>query len=392
MPKYAKMLAGGMEKRGHEVEIWRPKAFFYKLPLPYKKWLGYLDQFVVFPLKVRRKLKDLPAKTLFVFSDHALGPWIPMVAKRPHVIHCHDFLAQRSGLGDFPENTLQLPGRIYQRWIRRGYKQGKNFISISEKTRVDLHRFLKFSPELSEVVYNGLNQDFKPGDQERAKEKLEQHWGINLKEGFILHVGGNQFYKNRTGVITIYKYWREKNHKKLPLIMLGARPSEKLVSLKKDSGYSSDIHFLTKASDEEVKLAYQAASVLLFPSLEEGFGWPIAEAMASGCPVITTQKAPMTEVGRNCCFYISRMPQNKLQNDSWAHESAFVLEKVIRLPKNERKKIIASGIKNARRFDTELSIEKIESIYKRVLKNWAHEYSASDSFYGSHSGRTLPGN
>ena len=61
--------------------------------------------------------------------------------------------------------------------------------------------------------------------------------------------------------------------------------------------------------DDLVKMAYVGASLFLFPSLAEGFGWPIAEAMASGCPVITTNKRPMTEVTKGTGRLIEKMPK-----------------------------------------------------------------------------------
>jgi hypothetical protein len=142
-PRYTQMLANGMRERGHDVDVWQPVPLFYNLRVPkkIKKWLGYLDQYLIFPFKIRKRIKVLPSETIFVFTDHALGPWVPLVKNRPHIIHCHDFLAQRSALGEFPQNPTALSGRLYQAFIRRGYRKGNNFISISYKNKDDLHRF-----------------------------------------------------------------------------------------------------------------------------------------------------------------------------------------------------------------------------------------------------------
>jgi len=192
MPRYANMLADGMKQRGHEVSIWQPSPLFFNQHFPgtLKKWLGYVDQYIVFPLKTRRRIKRIPQETLFVFADQALGPWVPMVKNRPHLIHCHDFLAQRSALGEFPQNPVSVTGRLYQSFIRRGYRKGKNFISVSYKTRSDLHKFLNTVPSLSEVVYNGLNPRFYKTDPHNARELLSQKLKIDLSGGYILHVWG----------------------------------------------------------------------------------------------------------------------------------------------------------------------------------------------------------
>ena len=370
MPKYAQMIADGMKARNHSVEIWAPKKYFYRLPFPSfsKKWLGYMDQFIVFPVKVMRKLKKYPSQTLFVLADQALGPWMALISKRPHVIHCHDFLAQRSALGKIPENKVGVTGKIYQKLIRNGYRKGENFISISKKTQSDLHRFLKKEPQLSEVVYNGLNQDFKPASVVQSRQLLGNEFELNLNSGYILHIGGNQFYKNRNGVVKIYDAWREITKQKLPLVMIGQKPSNELVDLKNNSAFSSEIHLISNVTDDILQVAYQGASVLLYPSLEEGFGWPIAEAMASGCPVITTARAPMNEVAKESCYYIPRMPGNNQDSAKWVKSSAGVLNQLIDLPEEERQKLIESGLKNAERFDTQKALEHIEGVYNKILK------------------------
>lgn len=369
MPKYANLLFQGMKHRGHTVQIFSAEAVFFNLPFPVnsKKWLGYIDQYIIFPLKLMIKTRKMPKETLFVFSDQALGPWVPFVAKRPHIIHCHDFLAQRSALGEMAENKVGITGKIYQAFIRNGYRKGKNFISISLKTQNDLHCFLKNVPRISEVVYNGFNQDFQTGCLKDARQQLENEFKLNLKRGFILHVGGNQFYKNRKGVIAIYCAWRKITAAPLPLIMIGSAPSQELLELKVNSEFATNIHFLINVSDEIVQVAYRAATVLLYPSLEEGFGWPIAEAMACGCPVITTGKAPMNEVGGESCFYIPHILEKGESPQCWQKQCALVVERVCRLTAPERQELIIAGLANAQRFDTEKSLEKIEVIYKDVL-------------------------
>jgi glycosyltransferase involved in cell wall biosynthesis len=374
MPRFATMLAKGMERKGHTVEISTPEAFFYKLPVPQsmKKWMGYLDQYLVFPAQVNKRLKQYPADTLFVFTDHALGPWVPLVAKRPHVIHCHDFLAQQAALSPTTQNAISFTGKKYQQFIRRGYQKGKNFVSVSDKTRNDLHQMLGSEPDFSEMVYNGLNQDFKPQDVRAARALVAGELNINTANGYILHIGGNQWYKNRTGVIQIYNAWRNKYKSRLPLIMLGVAPNQKIVTARTTSPYKNDIYIHTGKSDSCVKNAYAGATMLLFPSLAEGFGWPIAEAMASGCPVITTNEAPMTEVAGNAGFLINKRPCNQPDTITWAYECAKVVNMVVNLSPEEREDTVKKGIINANRFRTETMLNNIEDIYIDIVNSYSH--------------------
>ena len=370
MPRFAKMLAEGMEQRGHSVEIWHPQPLFFKLSKKgsVNKWLGYIDQFIVFPAQVKRRLNKYNKETLFVFTDHALGPWVPLVKERPHVIHCHDFLAQLAALGKIKKSPTGFSGRLYQKFIRNGYTKGRNFISVSNKTRQDLTPFLVTEPQLNEFVYNGLNRSFVNLHPFEARIKFGDQTGLDLKQGYILHIGGNQWYKNRMGVIEIYDSWRDISNTTIPLLLIGKPAPPDLQRRKESSKYNKDIFFLTDVMDEQLQLAYSGARLLLFPSLAEGFGWPIAEAMASGCPVVTTDAAPMTEVAADAAFLIRRMPEGKENIYKWTIEAAHIVEQVVNLSPTSLEIVVKKGLINAQRFDTDDALDKIEKIYKEIMK------------------------
>ncbi|WP_225869466.1 glycosyltransferase family 4 protein [Pedobacter psychroterrae] len=370
MPRFAAMLSDGMEERGHTVDVLSPKPLFFNIPVPaqFKKWFGYIDQYIIFPGTVKAKLSSYPKETLFVFADQALGPWIPLVADRPHVIHCHDFLAQQSAKGQMPENPVGRTGVQYQKYIRRGYLSGKNFIAVSRKTQADLHDFYGSVPTVSEVVYNGLTGEFSKGGMAKMRERFSRQTGIDCSKGYILHVGGNQWYKNRQGVLEIYSAWRSLRGPDIPLILIGAKPDERLMAALKKTGYMDEIHFLSGIDDDLLKTAYAGASVFLFPSLAEGFGWPIAEAMASGVPVITTNEAPMTEVAGDAAFLIERRPANAALKGQWAKDSALVLDQVLKAEEQARENRIDMGLENVKRFDSKKTLDLIESIYLKVLE------------------------
>jgi len=369
MPRFIRMLATGMERHGHLVEIWTPSPWFYRIPVPLKlsKWLGYIDQLIVFPIEVKKRLKKCSPDTLFVITDNGLGPCVPLVADRHHVIHCHDFLAQLSALGKIPVNQVSWTGRLYQAYIRWGYTRGSHFISVSHETRKELHKLLKNPPVFSEVVYNGLNGNFRTQDVNKSRLKLGDLTGLDLTNGYILHVGGNEWYKNRQGVIEIYNAWRKLSRKQLPLLLIGNAPSLHLMKAHAESPFKNDIHWLSNINDDSLQKAYAGAEVLLFPSIAEGFGWPIAEAMACGCPAITTRKAPMTEVAGEAGFFIPIYPAEEGGIAHWSLEAANVVEEVLSLSPDNRERQIQLGLRNARRFDQEQTITHIEKIYTSIV-------------------------
>ena len=372
MMRYAAWLADGMRQRGHEVHIWSPEPYFYKLPVParFRKWMGYIDQYLVFPGQLRKRMARQSDDTLYVFADHALGPWVPSVVPNPNVVHCHDFLAQDSALGLIPQNPVSATGRVYQRYIRQGFRQADAFIAISQKTRDDLLVVIGSNGNC-DVVYNGVNPRFRPStDVVADRTTLGKTLGIDLSHGYVLHVGVNTWYKNRRGVLVAYDAWRRSAGAQaaLPLLMVGPQPPEALADLRESLPSASDIHFLTAVSDEVLVSLYGAATVFLFPSIAEGFGWPIAEAMASGCPVITTGIPPMTEVAGDAAFFI--LPDSDEQatvGSSWATEAAAKLAEVMGLSAAERQAVAARGLAQVKHFDSTQALDRIEKIYERLL-------------------------
>lgn len=369
MPRFARMISDAMIERGYAIECWSAKPITYLLPVPaaLKKWLGYIDQFIIFPLQVRLRLRNTPKNTLFVFSDQALGPWVPLVSERPHVIHVHDFLALRSALGEYPQNPTSRTGRAYQWLIRRGFSKGKNFISVSQQTREDLHRFLPAPPEVSEVVYNGLNYPYHPMttiDCARVFDGCDS--SLPLGE-FLLHIGGNQWYKNRMGVLEIYAAYANACPNPVPLLMIGPPPTQAMQEITVKLPATAQVRFISGLSNEQVCAAYSSARLLLFPSIAEGFGWPIAEAMACGCPVLTTGRPPMNEVGGDAAFYIPEKPQKVGEIHAWAENAAHQIIAILGQSPDSRNSVRESCLRNAARFDTDKTIASYENIYLKAL-------------------------
>lgn len=382
MTRYAAWLVDDMRQRGHYVQVWTPKALFYRLPVPerYRKWMGYIDQYVVFPMQVRWRLLRQSSDVLYVFSDHALGPWVPLVAQRPHVVHCHDFLAQDSALGRIPHNRVSQTGRLYQRYIRNGFQKARAYIAISQKTKDDLMAVVDPSNRC-DVIYNGVNPRFKPAvDVQAQRVALSEALGIDLSRGFVLHVGVNTWYKNRLGVLAAYEAWQRAEPvpgtpgattSALPLLMVGPPPPDTLAELKSTMCSGKSVHFLSSISDERLAALYSAATVFLFPSIAEGFGWPIVEAMVSGCPVITTGVAPMTEVAGSAAVLI---PVSTLQDTNdpnpwatpWAVLAGKALAQVVSLSAPARQSMVARGLVQARHFDSIVALDHIEAIYSEL--------------------------
>jgi glycosyltransferase involved in cell wall biosynthesis len=372
-PRFAAMLRDAFVRRGHRVELRRPVARVRRLAPPgsLAKWAGYVDQYLLFPPELRRAVAQDPKDTLYVFCDQALGPWIPAVAERPHVVHCHDLLALLSALGQVPENPTGPTGRLYQRYIRAGFRRARHFISISEKSRADLHRFGGVQPETSEVVYNGLNHPYRRQTLSQARATLRAE-GLELPaQGILLHVGGGQWYKNTAGLLHLYACFarqREAAAKTVPALWLVSPPAgASILPLLAALPEIAQVRFLQGLGTPVLEALYSTALAMLFPSLAEGFGWPIAEALACGCPVITTGEAPMTEVGGPVAHYLPRL-RGAEHLDVWASHGADALATLLARPAEVRETAAQAGIAWARRFDAERAIDAYLRIYQDVLE------------------------
>ena len=362
------MLKSAFEERGHTVTVWSPEAKVQRLFAAgkYAKWAGYIDQYLLFPLRVRKALRAISADTLFVFCDQALGPWVPLVKSRPHVVHAHDLLALRSALGDIPENPTSFTGRRYQRYIRRGFRQARHFISASKKTRDDLHHFGGVKPASSDVVYNGLNFPFKPMLKQEARGILDSAGFPASAKGAILHIGGGQWYKNQAGVIAIYAQYAAQEPQPLPLWCISPKPNAAVRAALAKVGGKGQVSFIQNLPSETIQAAYSYADALLFPSLAEGFGWPLIEAQACGCSVITTNEPPMNEVAGDAAVYLPRLQYGE-DVDRWALQGAAALRSLLGESAEDRLRRAQRGREWANMFNADRSIQAYLAIYDRVL-------------------------
>lgn len=371
MPKYVRMLADAYRARGHQVQIWAPEPRVYSW-VPQgrlSKWAGYIDRYVLFPRWVKKAVAQQAADTLFAFGDQALGPWVHLVRHRPHVVHRHDFTALRSALGHYPENPTSWTGKGYQRYTRRGFRQACNFLSVSQKTKDDLHDPViggVARADLSEVVYNGLNYAYAPMDEQQARSVLASAGVTPPTAGYVLHVGGNQWYKNLAGVISMYSAYAKNVDAPIPLWLVSPRPTGRgLVALQKVPA-QGEVRFLGRVDNEVLRALYSMARAFLFPSLAEGFGWPIVESQACGCLVITTNEAPMTEIGGPVARYIARLqPSDDI--DEWAQEGARQLQAMLALSEDQRRAQSLQALEWTRQFSAEGAIDAYLSAYERIL-------------------------
>lgn len=311
MQRFADLLNVELSQAGHHVRVVRPEPHLGKIKpgaVGLGKWLGYVDKLLLFPLALRQAIAW--ADVVHV-CDHSNAFYTQYLQTVPHVVTCNDLLAVRSALGEIPQNPTRWSGRQLQQLILKGLNQAQRVVCISHQTRDDLLRLTDLPEEVVSVAYLGLNYPYLPMTPSLARHRLT-HLGIDTNSHYLLHVGGNHWYKNRQGVLEIFQALRSHLAETatpspppdLYLVFAGAPLPESLRQWAEQAGLRDRIIETPGISNEDLRALYSCATALLFPSLEEGFGWPILEAHACGCPVFTTNQAPMTEVGGSAAFYL----------------------------------------------------------------------------------------
>ena len=111
---------------------------------------------------------------------------------------------------------------------------------------------------------------------------------------YVMHIGNNGFYKNRVGVLRIFERLRKVSG--VRLVMAGPPPAAELLAQAKSPSLAGQVDFVVDPDDGQLGELYRHASLMLFPSLYEGFGWPPLEAMAFGCPVVCSSAGSLPEV------------------------------------------------------------------------------------------------
>jgi glycosyltransferase involved in cell wall biosynthesis len=353
MQLYASMLASGMRQRGHDVRLLHPPAVlgpYVAAQSPLSKWLGYADKFLLFRRELRRAAVGAD---LVHLCDHSNAMYVPALARIPHLVTCHDILAIRSARGHFPENPIGPAGRIFQALIARGLQRAATILCVSAKTRDDLHQYLHVPEDRLHVVPNGLHWPYQPLDR-AARCPLLQQLGLAPHEPYFLHIGANHWYKNRAAAIAIFAELRKlASYASARLVMAGRPMTPELEAAAEQCGVRGAILAVPGPTNQQLQALYSGALAMLFPSREEGFGWPIVEAQACGCPVAIANRRPMNDVAGGAAIFID-------PDDPWSagRGIADALEDAARLR--------AAGQQNATRYNADRMLDQCETLYREI--------------------------
>jgi glycosyltransferase involved in cell wall biosynthesis len=363
MQRMATLLFNGLRDAGLDAEVMTPPAFAGRLIASGSglgKWLGYIDKFFVFPILLKRRIKQLKGRSLVVhICDHSNAFYTRVLSGVPNIVTCHDLLAIRSALGEVPQNQTGWSGKRLQSIILAGLNRARHVACVSNATRLDLLRLSTLGEEKVTVIPNALNHPYSPIPREEAQGRIDRLLEKNglppaaLSGDFILHVGGNQWYKNRMGVLRIYALLREEPDSHT-LVMVGKPFTVEMRDFVEANRLPCCA--MTVCDGEDLRALYCRAQALLFPSLAEGFGWPIIEAQACGCPVVCSSGQPFLEVSGGAALMCEA-----------TDEQSFAVELLKLRHPEVRESLVRQGLENARRHDAASMIEAYRRRYSTLL-------------------------
>lgn len=206
--------------------------------------------------------------------------------KMPQVVIIHDLT-----MFHYPKLNLS---DYFQKKTKLAAEKAQKIVTISSSTKNDLIDFLKIDNQKIEVIYPGLN--------EFPKVVSQLPEGLKPKE-YILSVGTLEPRKNLKNLLIAYSELPDKLQEKYPLVIVGGKgwsTDEELKTI----GQMKNVRWLGYIGDDVLARLYKDAKVFVYPSLYEGFGFPIIEAMQFGTPVITSNLSSMPEAGGDAAIYI----------------------------------------------------------------------------------------
>ncbi len=267
------------EDKGHEyrVLIGRPEIQDRFSPSVPVRWiqtrtpLYSIQEQLLIPYRIRGEAFDL---------YHSPTYTIPLLFSTKGIITIHDLIHLL-----FPRDYGLRHRLYYSLFVRRAVSRCVKIFTVSEHSKKDIITLLKGHDRQIAVTPNGLDPQWVP--QASDAGFMDRH---GLSKGFLLFVGNPKPHKNFSRVLSAFKRLIREDAYERKLVVVGIDPQDLPGDLREQ------VVFFPVSDDRELRLLYSGADLLVAPSLYEGFGLPVLEAMACGCPVLVGDRGALPEI------------------------------------------------------------------------------------------------
>ena len=321
------------------------KNFHLKTP---KKWL---DKKFESAWRTFRWAAEISTEGLDVF--HGLSNELPKNIHRTNcksIVTIHDLIFLRE-----PSQYAAVDRKIYEKKSRYACEVADKIIAISEQTKSDIIEFYGISGQKIEVIYQSCNLAFAKKCSEKKLDSVKEKY--NLVDRFVLNVSS---FSERKNQLTLVKAFAKLSNPGMQLVLVGNGKKYKtqVENYTKSEGLNDRVHILSYIKSSDLPAIYQLASLFVYPSLFEGFGIPILEALSSGVPVISSEDGCFPEAGGRHSIYI-----NPMNEDAIFEAVSSVLDN-----SSMAAKMGAHGKEHAAKFSNENSANNLMMLYKSLLQ------------------------
>jgi len=284
--------------------------------------------------------------------NHHLGRYGNFL-RVPYIITVHDLIRYFDLDGE--ETFFYPPNRRDRHYLHldyEGIRKAMRIIAVSQSTKDDLIHCLDIPDERISVVYEGIDHRlFQP-----VSHRIYNH-------PYILFVGAEHPRKNFTTLLKAFsRLKREPRLKELKLVKVGNAGGQEVDFRRQTMGVVESLHlsreviFTDFVPETDLPAYYSGAEVFVLPSLYEGFGFPVLEAMACGCPVITSNTSSLPEVVGEAGIMVDPSATDSLAQAMWR----------VLTDSELRDNMIREGLEQSKRFSWEKVAEQTREVYNKV--------------------------
>ena len=283
---------------------------------------------------------------------HSPGYTLPFFFNLPSIVTVHDLIAL-----DFPELCQSETALYFLKVLPRSIRKSKKIIAVSNTVKRDiLTRFPQIDENKISVIYHGIHTRFYRIDEANLLSGVQKKY--NLPDKYIFFIGNLEPKKNVVRLIEAFCLLKKQYQIEHQLVIAGrfAWKYAPILDCVAGNSYEDDIKFLGYVDETDLPAIYSLAEVLAFPSIYEGFGLPVLEAMACGCPVIVSDRGALPEISGNHCPVVN--PYNIAEIGSG-------IMKVVS-DQTYRDKLVQEGYKWSKAFTWEKAAEQFYLTYAEL--------------------------
>ncbi len=340
-----------------EIDRFNEYVLFFTRPEVARQWEGRFPNVRVQLIRPHTPYARIPVS--FPLAMYRAGVDLihvqytaPPFCHKPIVVTIHDLSFEH-----FPQFFTPRERFFFRRTIPHTARRAAKVLTVSEYSRRDIINTYRLPPEKVVVTPNGVGPEFKPTRDMGRLQAVRRKYGI--ERPYLLSVGNLQPRKNLARLIKAYSQLREMVEDfRHQLVIVGKRAwlHRNILHEAHRSRYAEDVVFTGYVPEDDLPALYSGATVFLYPSIFEGFGLPVLEAMACGTPVITSNSSSLPEVVGEAGLMV-----DPYDEDAWVRTILRVVE-----DRQLWGELAERSVRRAARFSWRRTAELTLAVYREV--------------------------